>query len=156
MYKSPVSTSVIEAASPSHPAAHRPSDSKVAAVALAVAAILFALPLLVAIVSLIGYHWYPASDLALEVLRIGDVGGRHTPLVGVQSRFGWEHPGPLMFWLFAPFNWLFGQTGLLAGAAFFNAAALVGSLVVAWRRGGLALLALVAVVGALLTQRSGP
>jgi DNA-binding transcriptional regulator of glucitol operon len=123
---------------------------------LPVAAILLALPLIIAIVSLIGYHWHPASDLALEVLRIRDVGGHHTPLVGAQSRFGWDHPGPLMFWLFAPFNWLLGQTGLLAGTALFNAAALVGSLLVARRRGGPALVALVAIVGALLTHALGP
>jgi len=123
---------------------------------LPVAAVLLAVPLLVAIVSLVGNHWHPASDLALEVLRIREVGGHHTPLVGAQSRFGWDHPGPLMFWLFAPFNWVFGQTGLLAGAGIVNAAALVGSLYVAFRRGGVALLALVAVVGALLTHALGP
>jgi hypothetical protein len=150
-----VSTSVVEAApSESLRTSRRPASHF--AGALPVAAILLALPLLVAIVTLIGYHWHPASDLALEVLRIRDVGGHHTPLVGAQSRFGWDHPGPLMFWLFAPFNWLFGQTGLLAAAALFNAAALVGSLIVARRRGGLALLALVATVGALLTHALGP
>jgi hypothetical protein len=128
----------------------------VAGAALPVAAVLLALPLLIAVVSIVGTHWHPASDLALEVLRIRDVGGHHTPLVGVQSRFGWDHPGPLMFWLFAPFNWLFGQTGLLAAAAVANAAALAGSLFVALRRGGLPLLAFVAVVGAVLSHALGP
>jgi hypothetical protein len=150
-----VSTSVVEAA-PSQPLRTSKRPASQLAVGLPVAATLLALPLLIAAVSLIGYHWHPASDLALEVLRIRDVGGHHTPLVGVQSRFGWDHPGPLMFWLLAPFNWLFGQTGLLAGTALLNAAALTGSLVVAWRRGGLALLALVAIVGALLTHALGP
>jgi len=150
-----VSTSVVEAA-PSQPLRTSKRPASQLAVGLPVAATLLALPLLIAAVSLIGYHWHPASDLALEVLRIRDVGGHHTPLVGVQSRFGWDHPGPLMFWLLAPFNWMFGQTGLLAGTALLNAAALTGSLVVAWRRGGLALLALVAIVGALLTHALGP
>ena len=150
-----MSTSVVEAA-PSQPLRTSKRPASQLAVGLPVAATLLALPLLIAAVSLIGYHWHPASDLALEVLRIRDVGGHHTPLVGVQSRFGWDHPGPLMFWLLAPFNWMFGQTGLLAGTALLNAAALTGSLVVAWRRGGLALLALVAIVGALLTHALGP
>ena len=150
-----MSTSVVEAA-PSQPLRTSKRPASQLAVGLPVAATLLALPLLIAAVSLIGYHWHPASDLALEVLRIRDVGGHHTPLVGVQSRFGWDHPGPLMFWLLAPFNWVFGQTGLLAGTALLNAAALTGSLVVAWRRGGLALLALVAIVGALLTHALGP
>jgi hypothetical protein len=155
VYKGCVSTSVIEAApSRSLRTSRRPASHFAAA--FPVAAILLALPLLVAIVTLIGYHWHPASDLALEVLRIRDVGGHHTPLVGAQSRFGWDHPGPVMFWLFAPFNWLFGQTGLLTAAAVFNAAALVGSLFVALRRGGLPLLAFVAVVGAVLSRALGP
>ncbi|HMF04119.1 MAG TPA: hypothetical protein VKH17_04840 [Acidimicrobiia bacterium] len=149
-------TSVVEAAPPAPARTKRRRVPTLRTVALPVAAFLLAVPLLVAIVSLIGNHWHPASDLALEVLRIREVGGHHTPLVGAQSRFGWDHPGPLMFWLFAPFNWLFGQTGLLAGAAIVNAAALAGSLYVAFRRGGLALLALVAVVGALLSHALGP
>lgn len=114
------------------------------------------LPLVVAVISLIGDHWNPASDLALEVLRIEDVGGAHTPLVGAQSRFGWDHPGPLMFWLLAPFDWVLGQTGLLTGAAVLNLVALVGALVVAHRRGGLALVTFVAVAAALLTRALGP
>ena len=44
---------------------------------------LLVLPALVAAVSLLGRHWYGSGDQALEVLRIGDVGGQHTPLVGV-------------------------------------------------------------------------
>ena len=61
-----------------------------------------------------------------------------------------------MFWLFAPFDRLFGETGLLVGEAVFNAAALVGALVVARRRGGLPMLALVAVMAALLSRAIGP
>jgi hypothetical protein len=123
---------------------------------LLIAAALLALPFVIAMISLVGYRWHPVSDLALEALRIKDVGGHHTPLVGVQSRFGWFHPGPLMFWLFAPFDRLFGETGLLVGEAVFNAAALIGALVVARRRGGLPMLALVAVMAALLSRAIGP
>ncbi len=101
-------------------------------------------PLIAAAVSLLGRQWHPASDLAIQVLQIDDVGGRHTPLTGVHSRYGWDHPGPLLFWLLAPFDWLFGTTGILVGVAALNAAAVVGALVVARRRGGMTLAVLVA------------
>ena len=65
--------------------------------------------------------WHPASDVAVEVLRIREVGGRHTPLVGVHSRYGWDHPGPVLFWALAPFSWLFGTAGVLVGVVVLNA-----------------------------------
>lgn len=138
------------------PPTSRRRGRRIPATTLLIAAVVLAIPLVVAMISLVGYRWHPVSDLALEALRVKDVGGRHTPLVGVQSRFGWFHPGPLMFWLFAPFDRLFGETGLLVGEAVFNAAALVGALVVARRRGGLPMLALVAVMAALLSRAIGP
>jgi hypothetical protein len=156
VYKGSVRTAVVEAASAPPPLTSRRRDSKIARAALPIAAVLLVVPLVIAVMSLVGSHWYPASDRALEALRIKDVGGHHTPLVGVQSRLGWDHPGPLMFWLLAPFHWLFGQTGLLAGPAFVNAAALVGSLIVARRRGAMPLVALVAIVAALLCRALGP
>jgi hypothetical protein len=151
-----VPTSVVDAAPSLQALTSRRRVWRTSAATLPIAATLLALPVVIAVISLVGYHWHPVSDLALEALRIKDVGGQHTPLVGVQSRFGWDHPGPLMFWLFAPFDWLFGQTGLLVGAAFFNATALVGALVVARRRGGVPLLAFVAVMAALLSHAIGP
>ena len=67
-----------------------------------------ALPFLVTLVATVSERWYPGSDDGLEVLRIADVGGRHTPLTGVISRFGWDHPGPLLFYVLAPFHWVAG------------------------------------------------
>ena len=122
-------------------------------VALVVAVVL--LPLVVSLLSLIGAHWHASSDNALEVLRIRDVGGRHTPLTGVASRFGWDHPGPLLFWLLAPFRWAAGDTGILAGAGVLNGAALVAVLLLARRRGGLVLLAIVATALLLLYRALG-
>jgi hypothetical protein len=117
---------------------------------------LLVLPALVAAVSLLGRHWYASGDQAFEVLRIGDVGGRHTPLVGVPSRFGWYHPGPLLFLLLAPAQRLLGETGVLAGTALVNAAALVGVAVVARRRGGTALLVWTGLLVAALVHALGP
>lgn len=117
---------------------------------------LLALPLLIAIGTLVGEHWHPVSDLAIEVLGIRDVGGRHTPLVGVQSRFGYFHPGPLLFWVLAPFDWVLGTTGLLVGSALLNAAAIIGCVFVALRRGRAAIAVLVGLAAALLCRGMGP
>jgi hypothetical protein len=118
-------------------------------------AILVLAPLGVMLINLVGTHWFPASDQALEVLRIGDVGSRRTPLVGVQSRFGWDHPGPLLFWWSAPFRWVFGNTGVLFGIGLLNGAAITGSVLVARRRGGLPLVVAFAVVFLTLLQGLG-
>jgi hypothetical protein len=110
------------------------------------------LPLIVLLVSLHGSHWHAASDQAAELLRIDEVGGRHTSLVGVFSRFGWSHPGPLLFWLLAPFHWLFGNTGVLFGVGVLNGVAMAASLFVARRRGGVPM-AIVTGIALLLLMR---
>lgn len=55
---------------------------------------------------------------------------RGTLLVGPYSRFGWHHPGPLYFYLQAPWYWLSGlhTAGMQAGALALNLAsvALIG------------------------------
>src|SRR4051812_30038132 len=133
-------------APPARPASHR---------AAVVAAILVALPFVVTIVSLIGRHWYPAGDQALEVLRIRDVGTSHTPLLGAWSRWGWAHPGPWLFWSLSPFDKLFGTTGVLAGMALINGASSVGVVLVAQRRAGARLAVLAGLAVALLTNTMG-
>ncbi|HET9600420.1 MAG TPA: hypothetical protein VFP08_02475 [Acidimicrobiales bacterium] len=110
------------------------------------AMVLVLLPIVATLVGLIGDAWHPSGDRALEVVRMGEVGGGHTPLTGAWSRFDWDHPGPLLFWLVAPFTWVFGLMGALIGVGVANAAALAGSLVVAHRRGGREATVLVAVV----------
>lgn len=76
-----------------------------------VAAILTAIviwPLLDAGRAALELVWRPSGDWAVLTMRVEDV-GRHTPLVGPYSRFGWNHPGPLMYWLLAfPYH-LFGD-----------------------------------------------
>ena len=122
---------------------------------LAIAVVVVVLPIAVVCGGLIGRAWHPASDDAIEVLRIGDVGGAHTPLTGVWSRFGWDHPGPLLFWVLAPFERVLGMRGVLVGTAVVNAVALAVALVAARRRGGWPLVGIVAVVGAALTVALG-
>ena len=103
------------------------------------------LPAIVAIVRVVGQRWYPAGDWAMIELRTRDVGTRHTPLVGPYSRYGWNHPGPLLFWYYAiPYRLTGGQSwSLLVSAGFANAAAMAGTLAFAWRRGQAVLTAIV-------------
>lgn len=103
-------------------------------------------------------HWWnPSGDWALLAMRVEDV-GHVTPLLGPYSRFGWNHPGPLMFWLLAlPYHLAGGQAeALLASTAWVNATALGGSVALAWRRGRLPLAALTAVALSILTHAIGP
>jgi hypothetical protein len=109
----------------------------------------------IAVISLLGRHWYPSSDQAFEMLRIHDVGGSHTPLVGAWSRFGWAHPGPLLFWLLAPFYRMFGVTGVPAGVGLINVVCIIVTIVVAHRRGGVQLAALVGLMISLLAYTNG-
>ena len=122
---------------------------------ITLAAVAAALPALIAAASVIGSVWNPSGDWALEYLRISDAGGEHTPLVGAWSRWGFNHPGPILFWMLAPFEALFGTTGVLIGAAAINAAALGGSVVVASRRGGVLLATLVSLISIVVVGSLG-
>lgn len=113
------------------------------------------LPIVVASVSVMGRHWFPSADDAFIFRRVADVGGAHTPLVGVYSRYGWHHPGPLLFWLLAPFERLGGSSGLLIGAAAINLACLAGALATAFRRGGAALVTWVGLLVAVFVHALG-
>src|SRR5471030_794226 len=99
--------------------------------ALAVALILLAAIVFAFVRTLFG-TWHATGDQAVIQLRTLDVGGRHTPLIGPYSRYGWSHPGPALFYALAPILRLFGghDTGVLAGAVVLNALALVCILVV--------------------------
>jgi hypothetical protein len=61
----------------------------------------------------------------------------------------------LLFWLLAPFFWLFGATGVLVGTGLLNALAAGGAVLVGYRRGGVHLALLVALVEALLAHAFG-
>ena len=101
--------------------------------------------------------WHPSGDWALLAMRIEDV-GQVTPLLGPYSRFGWNHPGPLLYWtLAAPYH-LLGSSApaMLAATAFLNAAALGGTVALAWRRGRLPLAALTTAALSILTTTMGP
>lgn len=94
-------------------------------------------PFAVLVVRALGSGYHATSDLAVLEFRLHDVGGSHTPLVGVFSRFPWSHPGPFLFYALAgPFRILGGDgPAMLASGALLNLAAVVGSVLVFWRRG---------------------
>jgi len=80
---------------------------------------------------------YPVSDNALiELATINALDGRQ--LYGPYSRYGWQHPGPMLFYLLAPFYAAAGSrtAGLAAGALAINLAALAAALWVLIRHAG--------------------
>lgn len=131
-------------------------------VALALGSVVVALPLLVAIGALRSRHWYPVLDLAMTELRVRDVFTSHTPIIGLPGRIGeypnqGSHPGPFSFYLLAPVYRLFGSSSwaLQAAAVVVHLAAIVTALWIGRRRGGVAGVAAVAVLLAVVIRGYG-
>lgn len=119
-------------------------------------------PLLVALVGFRQPPWTPVLDLAMTELRVRDVFGRHTPLIGLPGRIGslaeqGSHPGPLSFYALAPVYRLLGSSAwaLQAATVLIHAVAMGTALVVAGRRGGARLVLVVATLLAVLTAGYG-
>jgi hypothetical protein len=127
----------------------------VASVALG---LIVAVPVVVSGLDAWGVTWFPVGDWAIIELRTLDVGGRRTPLLGPYSRYGWNHPGPLLFWLYAaPYRLSGGSPwALLVTAAAVNAGSLAGMLAFAWRRGRLPLVGATAVALSLIVLNVEP
>jgi hypothetical protein len=98
-------------------------------------------PVLAVIATRTGRTYLPVQDFALIDLRVHDVWTSEIPLVGAYSRFGWNHPGPFMFWAVAPLSALAGGApwATLVGGALLQGLGIVWLAVVAWRGGGLGL-----------------
>jgi hypothetical protein len=144
---------------PNPPDAAGPPGSVERRVSIALAVALGALavvPLVVALVASAGRSWVPTGDWAMIELATGDVGTRLTPLLGPYSRFGWNHPGPLLFWVLAgPYRLTGGAPwSMLATAAAVNAVAAGAMVAFAWRVGRLVPAALVALVALGVTTAS--
>jgi hypothetical protein len=124
-----------------------------AAIAVAV------LPLLVSAIAMIvavGGDYKPSSDQAWIELQIRDI-GHHAVLLGPYSRFGWFHPGPLLYYLlWLPYR-VTGSTGtsLVVAALTLNTLTLVAIGLVARRRGGLPLTVLTLLFTGLLMSAQG-
>ena len=109
----------------------------------ALATVVVAVPFVAALVDLHHERWYPGFDRALAELRVRDVGGAHTPLIGMPGRIGeyphlGSHPGPLSFYLLAPLYRVLGSTSwaLQAGTAAIHVAAIASAVWIGHRRAG--------------------
>lgn len=118
---------------------------------------LVVLPLIAGIVALRRPPWAPVLDLAMTELRVRDVGGPDSPLIGLPGRIGGNgvqgsHPGPLSFWLLAPVYRLLGSTGwaLHAATSVLHVLAVGVALALGHRIGGRRVASAVAVVLSLL------
>jgi hypothetical protein len=102
------------------------------------------LPVVAILVTRIGSDWFPLGDDASIDLRVRDVFTSAIPLVGPFSH-GFNHPGPLAFWVLAPLSALTGGApwSILIGGALVQGAAIAGSGWLALRRGGVVLMVLV-------------
>jgi hypothetical protein len=115
-------------------------------------------PVVALVVTRAGRPYLPVQDFAVNDLRVRDVFTSDVPLVGPYSRYGWSHPGPLVFWLVAPFARLFGSPAWATqlGFALLQATAFVWTAVLAWRRRGLWAAAMWLAVMALTYVAVGP
>jgi hypothetical protein len=130
--------------------------------ALAGAVAVVALPLVIAAIALRADHWYPVLDLAMTEFRVRDVFSSHTPIIGLPGRIGeypnqGSHPGPLSFYLLAPPYRLLGSSSwaLQVSAVVVHVAAIVTALWIGRRRGGLAGVAAVAALLAVVIRGYG-
>src|SRR5262245_19782856 len=138
------------------PAAGLGGHERLGRVASAVALAPFvvsAVPLIVGV----GGRYIPAADPALIAMHTRDVGTRHTPLIGLYSRGEWSHPGPILFYVLAPFFRLAGgrAIGDNIGALAINAASVAGMALITRRRGGTPLLLLTLLASTLLLRTLG-
>jgi hypothetical protein len=110
----------------------------------------------VALVAFVGADYVPTGDHAGTEIAVRAL-GHHEVLTGLWSRDNWGHPGPMSFYVFAPFYWLTGgsSVGLSVGALAVNGASIAAMAVVARRRGGTALLLCTLVACALVVRTLG-
>lgn len=124
--------------------------------------VLAALPLVIAIVALAFRPWVPVLDMAMTEFRVRDVGGRHTPLVGLPGRIGnfpdqGSHPGPWSFYLVAPWYRLAGSTawGMELASVVINVCCVVVLAVIGRRRLGTTGAIVLAAIGAVAVRGYG-
>lgn len=110
---------------------------------VALALVAPAVPLVVALLARRVPTWVPDLDLALTELRVRDVGGPDSPLIGLPGRIGTfdrqgSHPGPISFYLLAPTYRLLGSTAfaLQVATVVVHLAAVVTTILLVARRAG--------------------
>jgi hypothetical protein len=95
-------------------------------------------PFAVVAVRWIGADWFPSQDFAVLDLRMRALLSADTPLTGAFSRYGWNHPGPVWYWILAPLYLLTGQQpwSLVVGGALYSAGVLALGFALASRLAG--------------------
>jgi len=106
--------------------------------------------------------WEPAGDVAIIGVRSLDAWTSDAPLVGQPTtgdsyaHVSSFHPGPVEYWLVGPFVHAAGPAlGMPLAVALLNGVTLAGIMWVAFRRGGPALLAIMALLVAALIRGIG-
>ena len=98
------------------------------------------LPVITVVLQRWGHPYLPVSDQANIDLRVRDVWSfsANTPLTGVYSRFGWNHPGPIMYYLLGLFSGTTGEQAwaTLVGNALLQGVAIAWIARLAWKYGG--------------------
>ena len=121
---------------------------------------LMVLPLVISAIYLwfwVGDSYTPTVDWAIFEMQTRDV-FRHGVWVGPYSRYGFNHPGPLLFYMLAVPYKLLGESSISMHITTLavNAAAIVGIGWVAYRRGRLPIVLTVLVPFALMLRALGP
>jgi len=89
------------------------------------------IPIIISLVNVLRHGAILVGDRAVFALLVKDAATGSFPSVGQYSWHGWNHPGALIFYVFAPFHWISGGAawGLFVGVAMYSSALLVG---IAW------------------------
>jgi len=89
------------------------------------------IPVIISLVNALRGGAILVGDRAVFALLVKDAATGSFPSVGQYSWHGWNHPGALIFYVFAPFHWISGGAawGLFAGVALYSSALLVA---IAW------------------------
>src|SRR5262249_12922901 len=98
--------------------------ARIEAVALALLAVIPIVPYLAAVLD----RGVPRFDLVADLAQMEYCTRRvwsGDTLLGLASRFHWSHPGPILFYLLAPFQRVFGvsSTGIYVGTCIVSCAA---------------------------------
>ncbi|HEX5945507.1 MAG TPA: hypothetical protein VFY82_04490 [Acidimicrobiales bacterium] len=130
----------------------RLDDRTVGRVALGLTLVPFVVGVL-ALFFAVGNQYHSWSDHALIELQTRSV-GHDEVLVGLYSRGTWNHPGPALFYVLAPFYWLTGgmSVSISIGALVINGASVAGMALVARRLGGTPLMLVTLLANALLMR----
>ena len=98
-------------------------------------------PILIAIIQRWGVHYVPVADQSVLDLRIRDAThfGPNFPLSGPYSRFGWDHPGPLIYYLQAGFELLTSKApwSIVVSNALLQGLAIIWIAFISYRNFGL-------------------